>query len=117
MIAALGARYPDAKPLDPSNEGPVLSAYAKAMQGVAQQFPDDSDVQTLTAEALMNINAWKLWALDGAPAPGTEEIVARLQGVLAKDPQHPVPTTTTSMQSRRRRIRRMQYDQPSGSLA
>jgi tetratricopeptide (TPR) repeat protein len=89
MIAALGARYPDAKPLDPSNEGPVLSAYAKAMQGVAQQFPDDSDVQTLTAEALMNINAWKLWALDGAPAPGTEEIVARLQGVLAKDPQHP----------------------------
>ncbi len=89
LIAALGARYPDAKPLDPSNEGPVLSAYAKAMQSVAQAFPDDSDVQTLTAEALMNINAWKLWALDGTPTPGTEDIVARLQGVLAKDPQHP----------------------------
>jgi len=89
LIAALGARYPDAKPLDPSNEGPVLSAYAKAMQGVAQAFPNDSDAQTLTAEALMNINAWKLWALDGTPTPGTEEIVALLQGVLAKDPQHP----------------------------
>jgi tetratricopeptide (TPR) repeat protein len=89
LIAALAARYPDAKPLDPSNEGPVLSAYAKAMQRVAQAFSDDRDVQTLTAEALMNINAWKLWALDGTPAPGTEEIVARLQAVLAKDPQHP----------------------------
>jgi len=89
LIAALGARYPDAKPLDPSNEGPVLSAYAKAMQGIAQAFPEDSDVQTLTAEALMNINAWKLWALDGTPAAGTEDIVARLQGVLARDPLHP----------------------------
>ena len=89
LIAALGARYPDAKPLNPSNEGPVLTAYAKAMRGVAQAFPDDSDVQTLTAEALMNINAWKLWALDGTPTPGTEEIVARLEGVLAKDPRHP----------------------------
>ena len=89
LIAALAARYPDAAPRDPSNEGPVLTAYAQAMQGVAKAFPDDSDVQTLTAEALMNINAWKLWALDGTPAPGTAEIVARLEGVLAKDPRHP----------------------------
>lgn len=89
LIAALEARYPNAQPLDPSTEGPVLVAYAQAMRGVASQFPDDSDVQTLTAEALMNINAWKLWSLDGAPADGTEEIVARLEGVLAKDPRHP----------------------------
>jgi hypothetical protein len=27
--------------------------------------------------------------LDGTPAPGTEEIVAILEGVLAKDPRHP----------------------------
>jgi tetratricopeptide (TPR) repeat protein len=89
LIAALVARYPDSTPRDPSNEGPVLTAYAKAMQGAAQAFPDDSDVQTLTAEALMNVNAWKLWALDGAATPGTNEIVARLEGVLTKDPQHP----------------------------
>ena len=59
------------------------------MQRVAQTYPDDSDVQTLTAEALMNINAWKLWSLDGKPTAGTEEIVALLEGVLAKDPRHP----------------------------
>jgi hypothetical protein len=88
LITALVARYPDSAPRDPSNEGSVLTAYANAMQGVAQAFPTDSDVQTLTAEAQMNVNAWKLWALDGAATAGTNEIVARLEGVLAKDPQH-----------------------------
>jgi hypothetical protein len=43
----------------------------------------------MTAEAMMNINAWKLWALDGTPTPGTEEIVARLEAVLSKSPGHP----------------------------
>jgi tetratricopeptide (TPR) repeat protein len=89
LITALNARYPNAQPLDPSTEGPVLLAYAQAMREIAGRFPDDSDVQTLTAEALMNINAWKLWSLDGTPTAGTEEIVARLEGVLAKDPGHP----------------------------
>src|ERR1700745_2428576 len=42
----------------------------------------------MTAEAMMNINAWKLWTLEGAPAPGTEEILAILEKALAKDPQH-----------------------------
>lgn len=59
------------------------------MKTVAARFPDDPDVQTLTAEALMNIHAWKLWTLDGAPAPGTKEIVTILESVLAKDPRHP----------------------------
>ena len=89
LIAALGARYPNAKPLDSSNEAPILIAYARSMQDVARRYPGDSDVQTLTAEAVMNVNAWKLWSLDGTPAAGTQEVVARLQDVLAKDPQHP----------------------------
>ena len=89
LIEALEQRYPNAEPLDPSNAAPVLIAYAKAMQNVASKFPDDSDVQTLTAEALMNVNAWKLWSLDGTPAEGTEQIVERLEAVLARDKQHP----------------------------
>src|SRR5215471_6949452 len=89
LIDALAKRYPNAQPLDPSIEGPVLTAYADAMKAVAARFPDDSDVQVMTAEAMMNINAWKLWTLNGKPAPGTEEIVAILEKVLAKDPRHP----------------------------
>jgi len=92
LIAALATRYQGPEPLDPSNEAPVLTAYAQAIKGVADRFPDDGDVRTLTAEAMMNINAWKLRSLDGVPAPGTEEIVAILEAVLAKDPRHPGAT-------------------------
>jgi hypothetical protein len=84
LIQALASRYRGPQPLDPSNEGPALTAYAQAMQEVAVRFPDDADVQVLTAEAMMNTNAWKRWELDGTPAPGTEAILARLEAVLAK---------------------------------
>lgn len=89
LIEALASRYPGAGALDPAGEGPVLKAYAEKMQAVAARFPDDLDVQTLSAEALMNTNAWKLWTADGKPAPGTLRIEAILEAVLAKQPRHP----------------------------
>ena len=89
LIAALASRYRGSQALDPSNQEPVLIAYAQAMKDVARTFPNDLDVQTLTAEAMMNVNAWKLWTADGAPVKGTEEIVEILEGVLAVDPSHP----------------------------
>ncbi len=89
LIAALAKRYTGPEPLDPSNEMPNLTGYAEAMKAVAAKFPDDADVATLTAEAMMNINAWKLWTLEGEPASGTMEIVSRLQQVMAKHPDHP----------------------------
>lgn len=89
LIDALAKRYPSASPLDPSSTGPILTAYAEAMKEVADRFGGDLDVQTLYAEAMMNVNAWKLWTPDGKPAPGTERIVATLESVLARNPQHP----------------------------
>lgn len=89
LIAALAKRYPNAEPLDPTNSAPVMTAYADAMRDVAKKFPDDFDVQTLFAESMMNLNAWKLWSADGKPAAGTPEIVATLDRVLKKDPKHP----------------------------
>jgi len=89
LISALGKRYPNARPLDPASTLPILTEYATAMKEVAQRFPDDLDVQTLYAESMMNLHAWKLWTPDGAAAPGTAEIVATLEAVLARDPQHP----------------------------
>ena len=89
LIAALGKRYLGPQPLDPSNSAPLLTNYADAMRDVATRFPDDLDVQVLFAEALMNTNPWKLWSADGKPGPGTLEIEATLERVLAKDPTHP----------------------------
>jgi len=49
LITALRARYPQPTALDPSNEGPVLGAYANAMRDAARKFPADSDIQTMYA--------------------------------------------------------------------
>ena len=89
LIEALQHRFDQDHPLDPGSGPPRMAAYADAMQRAAARHPDDLDVQTLTAEALMNRNPWKLWKPDGSPAPGTAEIVALLERVLAKNPNHP----------------------------
>jgi tetratricopeptide (TPR) repeat protein len=64
-------------------------AYADAMRTVAQRFPNDLEAATFFADAAMNLRPWNLWLPDGAPQPGTEEIVQTLERVLAKNADHP----------------------------
>jgi tetratricopeptide (TPR) repeat protein len=89
LIGALAKRYKGPEPLDPPAQQPFTEAYAAAMREVAKQYPDDLDVQVLFAEALMDVNPWKLWSKDGRAAPGTDEIVSTLESVLKRDPKHP----------------------------
>lgn len=89
LVAALAKRYKGPEYVDPVAMQPFNQAYADAMRDVAKQFPEDMDVQVLFAEALMNLNPWKLWTPAGDPEPGTEEIVATLESVLAEMPEHP----------------------------
>jgi tetratricopeptide (TPR) repeat protein len=84
-INALAVRYSN----DPKADLPALDrAYKVAMGKVAAQYPDDLDAATLYAESAMNLNPWRLWTADGKPAEGTEEIVATLESVLKRDPNH-----------------------------
>jgi tetratricopeptide (TPR) repeat protein len=62
--------------------------YADAMKALAASYPNDVDASVLYAEALMDLNPWKLWNPDGSPAPHTEEIVSILQAAVKKDPLH-----------------------------
>ena len=62
--------------------------YSKAMGELTRQYPDDLDAATLYADSMMNLRPWKLWNADGTPAEGTNEIVATLEGVLRRDPNH-----------------------------
>ena len=62
--------------------------YSKAMGDLARRYPDDLDAATLYADSLMNLRPWRLWNADGTPAEGTNEIVATLEGVLRRDPNH-----------------------------
>lgn len=89
LVSALAKRYKGPEPVDPAGMKPYSEAYAAAMREVARQFPDDDDVQVLFAEALMNLDPWQLWALDGTPGRHTPEIVGTLETVLARSPGHP----------------------------
>jgi tetratricopeptide (TPR) repeat protein len=63
-------------------------AYSDAMRALSQKYPDDLDAATLFADSMMNLRPWKLWNADGTPAEGTTEIVATLESVLRRDPNH-----------------------------
>lgn len=86
LIEALGARYVE----DPGADRAALDlAFSQAMGTVAERFPEDDDVATVYAEALMNLTPWNYWTKDGEPTEYAEAIVAVLEGVLARDPMHP----------------------------
>jgi tetratricopeptide (TPR) repeat protein len=89
MIAALKYRYADPPPADEKAQAALDKAYADAMRAIARQFPNDDDVQVLFAESAMDLRPWKLWTRDGKPEPGTDEIIATLEKVLARNPKHP----------------------------
>lgn len=83
---ALVARYaqdppPDRKPLD--------EAYASAMGALARERPDDLDVVTLHAEALMDLQPWHYYDPQSRPMGRTDEFVAALESVLKRNPDHP----------------------------
>ncbi len=84
LIEALAHRYGNDGIGSPARD----QAYAGAMRAVAHRYPDDLDVQTLFAESLMDLHPWQLWSIDGKPGPDTAEIVATLETVLKKDPNH-----------------------------
>lgn len=64
-------------------------AYSDAMRKVHQRFPDDLDATALFAESMMDLRPWDYWMRDGRPYPGTDEIVAALRSVMARNPDHP----------------------------
>ena len=84
-INAMAKRFP----ADPKADlRKAAEAYHDAMREVAKKYPDDLDAATLFAESGMNLHPWGLWLQDGTPREGTEEIVATLEGVIKRDPNH-----------------------------
>jgi len=86
-IAAIAKRYPSPEPA--SDWLAFHRDYSDAMRAMVQKYPDDLDAATMFAESLMMLRPWQLWTLDGEPAPGTLELVAVLESVLRRDPDHP----------------------------
>jgi len=84
-IQAMAKRFPGGANVDRRK---AAEEYHDAMRGVAKQFPDDLDAATLFAESGMDLHAWGLWHPDGTPEVGTDEIVATLESVMRRDPNH-----------------------------
>ena len=87
LIRALPARYPQEVPV------PDMATwnhdFADAMRNAFAAHPDNLDVRTIFAEALLNLTPWKMWDLKtGTPAEGarTEEAQTVLEEAMSRDP-------------------------------
>ncbi|MBX3733042.1 MAG: hypothetical protein KF791_10655 [Verrucomicrobiae bacterium] len=85
-IRTLGARYQEQHVEDRSD---LDRAFAGAMRELTRDYPDDLDARVLFAESLMNTIPWDYWTRDRTPRPETDEILAALRLVIARQPDHP----------------------------
>jgi tetratricopeptide (TPR) repeat protein len=86
MIDALALRYTD----DPeADRASFDQAYSDALGSLVARYPDDLDIATLYAASLMNLSPWNYWDLDGRARDNTDALVATLQSVVERDPNHP----------------------------
>jgi tetratricopeptide (TPR) repeat protein len=84
-IEALAKRYSN----DPKADLKKLNVdYKNAMAEVIKRYPDDPDAATFYAESVMLLRPWQYWSADGKPADGTLEMVAVLEAVLKRNPDH-----------------------------
>ncbi len=93
MIDALATRYaPAAEDADPSKKKEQRKeldrTYADAMQALHERYPDDDNIATLYAASLMNLSPWQYWYRDGSPRENTMTVLATLQLVIERDPEH-----------------------------
>jgi len=87
LIEAQAKRYNG----DPATERlPLDLAYAEAMGEVVAAYPEDDDAAAMYAEALMNTMPWDYWSDDGTPKPETKKVIAALERIIARSPQHPL---------------------------
>jgi tetratricopeptide (TPR) repeat protein len=86
-IEALAVRYS----ADPKADRKALDeAFALAMGKLWRAYPDDLDAGTFYAEAMMDTQPWDYWQADGVTPKGHAlEIVATLEGVIKRAPDHP----------------------------
>ena len=77
LIHALEKRYQSDQVVSNDEFKAWNDAYAAAMKEVYASFPDDLDVSTLYAEAMINRTPWQLWDLKGGePAEGADTLTA-----------------------------------------
>jgi len=85
MIEALAERYIETAIDDRTA---LDRAYALAMGELHERYPEDDDIATFYAASLMNLNPWSYWYPDGAPRENTRALIAALESVIERNPDH-----------------------------
>jgi tetratricopeptide (TPR) repeat protein len=76
LIEALTARYPQREPID--DQAPWNDDFAAAMKKTYRDHPDDIEVATVYAEAILNQTPWKMWDIwNNSVAKGAGTIEAQ----------------------------------------
>ena len=86
LIDALSVRYSEDETL--SDRKQLDQAYAVAMHKLVRKYPNDPNIRTLLAEALMVIHSWDYWHGDGRPKEWTPKILEVLETGLNQSPRH-----------------------------
>jgi tetratricopeptide (TPR) repeat protein len=84
-IATLAVRYSNASHPDLRA---LAVAYKNAAGRLAARYPDDPDAATIYAESMMELQPWQWYTPAGRPIGVTNAVVATLEGVLEREPQH-----------------------------
>ncbi|MEM7120073.1 MAG: hypothetical protein AAF563_02275 [Pseudomonadota bacterium] len=95
LIRALPSRYPTATPCD--DPTPWIEEFANRMYDIWRSFPNDPDIATLAADAIMNRTPWALWDLktgeiaEGARTADCMEILELAMERIESEnlPRHP----------------------------
>lgn len=86
MIEAAALRYSDAPE---KSRADLDKAYASAMADLHAAYPDDQDIATLYAEAIMDTSPWDYWERDFAtPKPHIAVAINVIDAILAENPDH-----------------------------
>jgi tetratricopeptide (TPR) repeat protein len=86
LIEALSHRYSTDLTKDVAE---LNVTYMKAMEKVVKKYPDDANIQTLYAAAVMNTTPWNYWDKEGNPQPNIAEAKAALEKAIEIDPDNP----------------------------
>lgn len=85
FVMALSERY-SAEVLE--DRTPLDQAYSDAMRNLSSKYPDDLDAATMFAESIMDCHPWDYWLKDGTAQPWTPELLAVLESVIERNPDH-----------------------------
>jgi tetratricopeptide (TPR) repeat protein len=86
LVEALATRYDGSVH---TTRDSLNSAYADAMIALDKKYPNEPEVRTLCADAIMNTMPWDYWLKDGSAKPATQQAKTVLETVLKKFPNHP----------------------------